>query len=243
MCGRLSCQLTWRQIHDQLSAWCVGLTAETLARPDPPTSYNVAPTQAVAVLRAAQTDERKDALDGAMLRWWLLPFWSKASTITYPTFNARSEDVAGKPAFREPFRERRCVVPVNGFYEWCKRDDGTKQPYYVTRADGQPTFFAGLWDRWVSPGGEGTIESCTVLTTSPNAEMASIHHRMPCVLEPEAVAGWVDPTTRDPERVGAFLRPAADGVLQKRAVSTRVNNARNDGPDLLGPADLGLFGE
>ncbi|MFT5423245.1 MAG: putative SOS response-associated peptidase YedK [Phycisphaerales bacterium] len=241
MCGRLSSQFTWPQIHELLSAWGVGLTTHARARPGPTPSYNVAPTESVPVLRAAGPDVPSGEVDSAMLRWWLVPFWSKTPTIKYPTFNARSEDAAGKPTFREPFRTRRCVVPVSGFYEWHKREDGTKQPYYITRADGAPACFAGLWDRWVSQDRSETVESCTILTTTPNAEMRPIHHRMPCVLEPEKVAAWTDPTMQDPEKVREFLGPAADGVLTMRPVSTRVNNARNNGPELLEPGDGGLF--
>jgi putative SOS response-associated peptidase YedK len=123
------------------------------------------------------------------------------------------------------------VLPVSGFYEWKKDAAGGKQPYYITRADGQPVYFAGLWDCW-----RDELESCTILTCRPNAEMAKVHSRMPCILEPERIAGWLSPEMEDPEQVAGFLAPAADGVLQMHPVSRRVNNARNQlGEELTAP--------
>lgn len=225
MCGRFVHEFTWKQLHDYLAVLGVPLTSDFTELPGPRPSYNVAPTATVPVIRAVA----EGALAPAMMRWWLVPSWSKSDQAKYATFNARSEDAASKPAFRSPFRRRRCVVPVSGFYEWQKTDEG-KQPHYIRRADGRPLMFAGLWDRW------GELESCTILTTVPNAEMKQLHHRMPCILEPEQLAGWCDPELEDLDQIQAKLRPAADGILETHQASMRVNNARtaND-PELTRP--------
>lgn len=225
MCGRYTYKFTWRQIHEHLAAFDIALAEAALEMADPPARYNVAPTTDVPVLRGSP--ERDHELTTAMMRWWLVPSWSKEPSTKYPMFNARSEDAAKKPSFRGPFRYRRCVIPASGFYEWKKLGDDTKQPYYITRADEHALYLAGLWDCW-----RDELESCSILTTTPNAEMAELHHRMPCILESENVWAWLDPAEQDPEAVQGLLRPAADGLLDTRPVSKRVGNTRNDDPTL-----------
>ena len=226
MCGRFTTKFSWRQIHEQLAAFDIALAEAALEMDDPPVRYNVAPTSDIPVLRAMPGSAR--TLETAAMRWWLVPSWSQEPTSKYATFNARAEDAATKPAFRGPFRRRRCLIPVSGFYEWRKIDDKTKQPYYITRADGELLYFAGLWDCW-----HDELESCTILTSTPNAEMAQLHNRMPCILEPEQVWAWVDPSQEDTAAVKAMLRPAPDGVLSTWPVSNRVGNTKNDDHDLI----------
>ncbi len=221
MCGRYTYKFTWRQIHEHLAAFNIALAEAALEMADPPARYNVAPTTDVPVLRALKGADH--TLDTAAMRWWLVPHWSKEPSTKYPMFNARSEDAASKPSFRGPFKYRRCVIPASGFYEWKKLDDKNKQPYYITRADQHVLYFAGLWDCW-----RDELESCSILTTTPNAEMAELHNRMPCILEPENVWAWLDPGVQEPEAVQGLLGPAADGVLETRPVSKRVGNTRND---------------
>ncbi len=182
--------------------------------------YNVAPTQPMPIVRATEDGSR----EVAVVRWGLVPAWVKdPAGLKLSLFNARAEGVAEKPSFRAAFRSRRCLVPVSGFYEW-QKVDGAKQPWFITRADGKPTFFAGLWESWGK--GEERLESGTIITTGPNAEMAGLHHRMPVVLEEDEFDVWLD---HGPEEV---LDAAPDGTLSIHRVSTRVNNARNQGPEL-----------
>lgn len=225
MCGRYTYKFTWRQIHEQLTAFDLALADAALQCADPPPRYNVAPTTDVPVLRAIK--DKTHVFETAQMRWWLVPSWSKEPSTKYPMFNARSEDAAKKPSFRGPFRYKRCIIPASGFYEWKKLGDKKKQPYYITRADGQVLYLAGLWDCW-----RDELESCAILTTSPNAEMGELHNRMPCILEPENLWQWCDPTQQDAEAVQPLLGPAPDGILETKPVSTRVGNVRNDEPSL-----------
>lgn len=234
MCGRYTYRFTWRQIHEHLSGFGLALEAACVAMAGPAARYNVAPTTDVPVLVARDGEEAGKGigpLSCAMMRWWLVPHWSQEPSTKYPMFNARSETAASKPAFRGPMKYRRCVLPASGFYEWKKIDSKTKQPHYITRADGEVLYFAGLWDCW-----RDELESCTILTTPANAEMSTVHDRMPCILEPSDVGAWVDPAQRDSAAVQGLLKPAGDGLLELRRVSKRVGNARVDGPELIEPA-------
>lgn len=226
MCGRLVFLFTWGELNTCVSSMNLSLVADSWSLDEIPVNYNAAPTASVPVLRSPQDEQAEGTLELALLRWWLLPAWSKTPEIRYATFNAKSEGAASKPAFRGPMRRRRCVLPVNGFYEWKKLESGGKRPYYISRADGELMMLAGLWDRWVSQDGGEAIESCTVLTTTPNAEMRAVHDRMPCVLEPEDVGNWCDPRVQDAREAVRVLVPAADGVLAMHEVDPRVGNAR-----------------
>ena len=222
MCGRFTHAYTWSQLRDHLEAFVSAMSRAMDDDASPRPSYNVAPTADAPALRI----DDDGALAPATMRWWLTPHWSKTAEAKYATFNARSEDAPGKPAFRAPFRRRRCVVPVSGFYEWKKLDDGAKQPVYITRADAAPMYLAGLWDRWAPPDGGDALESCAILTTGANDQMRAVHHRMPCVLEPERVGAWLDRAVEDPDVAGRELRPAPDGVLAMWPVDRRVGDAR-----------------
>lgn len=230
MCGRTTHLYTWREIYDQLAGFLDALdpTLADLDGPEP--AYNVPPKAEVPVLR-----NKDGVIAGAMMQWWLVPHWSKSPDSRYPTFNARSETAHEKPAFRTPFRERRCIVPVSGFYEWAKLPGGGKQPYYITRADGQVLLFAGLWDTWGDPSIGPPLESCTVLTTAANAQMSGVHDRMPCILEPEHLQAWMSSDTESVDVIRDLLEPAAEGLLQMHAVDPRVGNIRNTGIDLIEP--------
>lgn len=224
MCGR------YANIFKAWTEVWIGGELHLVPEFEPKVRYNIPPRSDVPVLVA-----EGDALGVRTMQWWLIPHWSKSADAKYATFNARSEDAASKPAFRGPFVRRRCVIPCSGFYEWQKHDDGSakpkKTPHFITRADAQPLYFAGLWDHWSD--GDTVLESCTILTTTPNAEMKKIHHRMPCVLEPERCVAWADPELHDRDTIQSFLRPAPDGVLTMHEVDPRVGNVRNDDPGLI----------
>ncbi len=203
-------------------------------RPNLPPRYNVAPTQEVPAVRLGDDGGRHLV----MLRWGLIPFWAKDAGIASKLINARAESVASTPAFRAAFRRRRCLIVADGFYEWQKpaRKGARKQPYRITRHDGEPFAFAGLWERWTEPATRQDVETCTVLTTDSNDLLAPIHGRMPVILDVENHDAWLDPSA-EPERLQALLRPYPDRQLTAFPISTRVNKVDNDDPGVIAPLD------
>jgi putative SOS response-associated peptidase YedK len=191
--------------------------------------YNVAPTQPVLAIR--ETDAGKREL--VPLRWGLVPFWSKGPDSRYSMINARAETVKSKPAYRNAFKHRRCLIPTEGFYEWQAEERG-KRPYLIRRTDGEPFGMAGLWETWSDPEGE-PLESCTVIVTDANELVRSLHHRMPVILAPKDYAEWLNPGSKDTEALMKMLRPADPGLWELRQVSRKVNSPKNDAPDLLEP--------
>jgi putative SOS response-associated peptidase YedK len=201
-------------------------------------SFNVAPTNEVYAVKA-----REGTRHLVTLRWGLVPFWAKDLKIGSRMINARAETVADKPAFRKAYQRYRCLVPADGFYEWAKEPGRkTKQPYFIHRSDGEPIVFAGLWERWRPRLEDGKtideeaepVESCTILTTTPNATMAKIHDRMPVLLAPSVWDDWLSDDT-DLDYIGSLLVPAPDDLLTLVPVSTAVNNVRNKGEELIRP--------
>ena len=197
-----------------------------------PMRYNIAPAQDVAAVRVVDGQRQL-----SLLHWGLIPFWAKDSKIAYNTINARSETASKAPSYRAAFRSRRCLIPGNGFFEWDKIS-GSKQPYFIDRADGDPMAFAGLWETWHDKEANTVIESCTILTTEAAEPVASIHPRMPVILEPEDFEAWLDPNEHHVERLQALLLPAALGVLELHPVSRYVNKATNDDPRCIEHVDL-----
>jgi putative SOS response-associated peptidase YedK len=193
--------------------------------------YNIAPTQTVSVALPAP-DHIARLL--RPMRWGLLPHWSKEPTTRAPMFNARGETLSEKPAFRVPFERKRCLIPADGFYEW-KREGKRKQPYVVRLRGDRPFAFAGLWDRWAPPG-QDPIESCTIVTTTPNSLVAAIHDRMPVILSPADYEPWLDVRSTRPVQAAALLRPFPNEMMVAYPVSAAVNDARNDSIDCLAPA-------
>jgi putative SOS response-associated peptidase YedK len=165
-----------------------------------------------------------------MVRWGLIPFWAKDVKIGNRLINARAESVSVKPAFRAAWKQRRCLVPADAFYEW-RRLEKRKQPYMVMLRDRGPFAFAGLWERWEAPDGE-RIESCTIITTDANELVRQIHDRMPVILDPVDYALWLDPSAK-PERLQPLLRPAVASALVAVPVSPRVNSPKNDDPSVI----------
>ena len=188
-------------------------------------SYNIAPTQRVPVVL-----KREGERVMTPARWGLLPGWVKdAKAFKTNLFNARSESAAEKASFRGPLRHKRAVIPALGFFEW-RREGGTKTPHYIQLPNGEPIGFAGLYDVW-----NDEVLSCTILTTTPNELMATLHDRMPVVLSPEDYDRWLDPDVTDPRDVEDLLRPYP-GEMQAYPVSSAVNSPRNNTVDLLQPA-------
>jgi putative SOS response-associated peptidase YedK len=195
--------------------------------------YNIAPTQEIAVVRA---DFVKGGRAAAMVRWGLIPSWSKEGATGPPMINARAESLAAKPTFRTAYRSRRCLIPADGFYEWQQRPDGgrgKKQPYYIHRPDGHPFAFAGLWESWTKAAGGPTIESCTIVTTEANAALRDLHDRMPVVLAPADYALWLDPGVVEPAALSHLLAPCSEDELVAEPVTTHVNRVANDDPKCI----------
>ena len=192
-------------------------------------SWNVAPTQqALVVRRHPTTGERY--LD--MLRWGLLPHFTKDLKIARKPINARSETAATSGMFKGALAARRCLVPADAFYEWLAMPDG-KQPYAIARADKTQLAFAGIWEGWRSPSGE-TVRTFTILTTAANTTMRQLHERMPVILEEADWSVWLGETEGD---ALALMQPAADDVVELWPVSRAVNSVRNNGPELLDRID------
>jgi len=194
--------------------------------------YNIAPTQEVPAIRRGSDDDRRHLV---LLRWGLIPSWAKEASIGSRMINARAESVAEKPAYRNAFRRRRCLIPADGFYEWQARPSGPKQPYLIAPAAGGPFAFAGLWELWTDKADGETVESFTIVTTEANRRLAAIHHRMPVVLAPADHDAWLDPAA-PADALLALLRPAPEETFVATPVSTRVNAVRNDDPSLIEPA-------
>ncbi len=189
--------------------------------PDLSPHYNIAPSQWVACVRTRSANHAR-AVD--RLRWGFVPSWARDPAMGRTLINARAETVADKPAFRRPFRERRCLVLADGYYEW-KRDGARTQPYYIRLNTQRPFAFAGLWDQWTARDGTA-LESCAILTTRPNASMALIHHRMPVIIHPADYDPWLDPALRDPARLVTLLTSCPADAMVAIPVGNAVNYPR-----------------
>ena len=224
MCGRarLSSDLSEIKI-------AFGIPPERPA-PNFAASWNVAPTDPLPVVRF-DAKERHRSLD--VMRWGLVPYWAKDIKIGYSTINARAEDIDTKPAFREAFRQRRCLVPLDNFYEWKKTAAG-KQPYAIGLRGGKLMAMAGLWETWRSPGGE-RIRSFTIITTTPNELCAELHDRMPVVLKLDVWPVWLGEASADVPRLKALLAPYPSDDMICWPVSARVGNVKNNDPGLIEP--------
>jgi putative SOS response-associated peptidase YedK len=228
MCGRYS--LT---SPPELLATLFGLARAPSLSP----RYNIAPTQAAPVVRVRTGAAEKKTRGMELLRWGLIPQWADDPAIGNRMINARAETINEKPAYRQAFRDRRCLVPADGFYEWQVLGKG-KQPHFIHRADNQPMAIAGLWERCEKAGPE-PIESFTILTTSPNDLMRELHDRMPVIIEPEDFDRWMDPSVEDLDTLVRLLRPCAAGVLAAFPVGAYINNPRNEGPQCVEPVVAG----
>jgi putative SOS response-associated peptidase YedK len=188
--------------------------------------YNIAPTQPIPVIRQHPKEPIRQI---SLMKWGLIAHWSKSASDAARTINARSETAATKPAFRDPLKFRRCLIPADSFYEW-KRTGTTKQPYCFEVNEGELFAFAGLWDGWKNPKGQW-IKTCTILTTTPNAVTSAIHDRMPVILDPDSYDLWLDPGMQDVRAISELLKPYDAHSMRCYPVSTRVNHVENDDED------------
>lgn len=221
MCGRFTLRAPAQLIAEQFSLFEL---------PSLKARFNVAPTQPILAVR--QGAGQREAV---MLHWGLVPSWAKDPGMGSRMINARVETVAEKPAYRAAFRRRRCLVVADGFYEWQKQGR-TKQPYFIRMADNRPFAFAGIWESWEGAD-HSYLESCSLLTTAPNALMAPIHDRMPVILVPENYDAWLDPSREGGEGLLALCGPYPPGGMVAGPVGRVVNNPRNDSPECIAPLD------
>ncbi|HEX4009607.1 MAG TPA: SOS response-associated peptidase [Solirubrobacteraceae bacterium] len=219
MCGRYS--LATPDPFDLRARFPIGESAEVRRR------YNVAPGDEVL----AVTTDKEGHPRGDLLRWGLVPSWAKSPDTGLKMINARVETARERPAFRRAFERYRCLIVADGFYEWRPTQGGPKQPFHITRTDGGPFAFAGLWSVWYPPEGD-KLRTCTILTTAANSAIVSMHDRMPVILAPGAEDAWLDTATPRSE-LDEILRglPADQTALTE--VGLAVNDARYDGPDCL----------
>ena len=218
MCGRFTQQRPTSELAEIFEA------ADRAA--DDGGHYNVAPTDEAAVV--VQRDDERAIV---RYRWGLIPHWADSPKIASRTINARAETVGSMPAFRDALRRRRCLVPVDGFYEW-RRDGRQRQPFRIERADGGPLVLAGLWAGWRDPEVGEVRRTFTIVTTRANAAIAPLHDRMPVALPESAWAAWLDTRSTDLGELHGMLGPT-DDELSIYPVVPLVNNVRNNGPELL----------
>lgn len=188
--------------------------------------YNIAPTQEVLGV-----SESPDGREMTFYKWGLVPSWAKDASMGARLINARSETVQEKPAFRAAFKQRRCIIPADGFYEW-QRTEGRKQPFFFRMRDERPFGFAGLWEGWEGEGGQ-VINSCTILTTEANEVLRPVHDRMPVILHPDEYEVWLDTDVRKLDLIKEMLRPYPAEEMMSYPVSTAINSPRNQGAELI----------
>jgi putative SOS response-associated peptidase YedK len=196
--------------------------------------YNIAPTDRIPTVRQ---DRKQPVRELSLMRWGLIPCWSKDASGAAGMINARAESAATKPAFRDALKARRCLIPADGFYEW-KKLAKSKQPYCLTLRDESIFAFAGIWDRWKAPDGN-SIETCAILTGPPNELAATVHDRMPIILPADNYDLWLDPGFTNAKEVAEMLKPLPAGLMKSFPVSTRVNAVKNDDPGCAEPLQEG----
>jgi len=223
MCGRFSLI----QTGHRLATACQLKTVPVLGP-----RYNIAPTQPVVTIIATTTEPEPH---NQLLRWGLIPRWAKDAAIGNRLINARAETVTEKPSFRAAFKQRRCLVLADGFYEWQRQDSKTKQPYYILLQDHRPFAFAGLWEYWHDPNSGAKLQTCTIMTTAANELIQPLHNRMPAILATEHYASWLDPNYYQPQVLQAMLYPYDASAMKSYPVSTLVNNPQTDSPECIAP--------
>jgi len=236
MCGRVDIHTPPAELARALEAQ-LAAGVDSDGRP----SWNVAPTRSVPAL--VDDNNHRRVLD--LFRWGLVPHWAKDPSIGNRLINARAETAATKPAYRQAIQRRRCLVVVDGFYEWAVPDATRpkyKVPYYFHRADKQPITFAGLYETWwdksrsKDPDPETYLQTCVIITTDAGPDMVEIHDRMPVIIESTDMDQWLDPDVEDPEAVTGLLTPSKAGTLLRYPISRDVNSPRNDVPTSSSPA-------
>lgn len=225
MCGRYGRRADKQRIAEWFQTHNTNVFDESTFAP----SFNVAPQSMQPVVRL---DSESGSRELAIMRWGLVPFWSKDAKIAYSTINAKAETITSSPLYREAMKRRRCLVPADWFYEWQKIDAKTKQPFAIGMKDNAPFAFAGLWETWKEKETGRTLETYTVITTDPNELMQPLHNRMPVILRPQDYSRWLEPG--EPSRLPIdLLRPFDADAMKAWKVSARVGNVRNNDPECV----------
>lgn len=195
--------------------------------------YNIAPTQPIPVIRQNPKEPIREL---SLVRWGFIPSWAKDPSVAVKMINARSETADTKPAFRDALKSRRCLIPADGFYEWA-RTGKSKQPYCFEVDEGELFAFAGIWDRWKDPSGK-LVETCSILTMTPNTVTSPVHDRMPVILDPEGYDLWLDPGMRNVAAASELLKPYDARTMRSYPVSTHINLVTNDDEACSAPVEL-----
>src|SRR5215469_9427989 len=195
--------------------------------------FNIAPTQPVPVVRQHPKESVRQL---SVMKWGLIPHWAKDPPIATRTINAKSETAATKPAFRDPLKFRRCLIPADGFYEW-QRAGKSKQPFCFEVSDGELFAFAALWDGWKDANGHW-VKTCSILTTTPNAVTSTVHDRMPVILDPDSYDLWLDPEMQNVAVISELLKPYDARLMRCYPVNTRINNVANDDEECSHPVKV-----
>jgi len=196
-------------------------------QPNFPPRYNIAPTQPIPIVRM-----NAEKVEFALVRWGLVPAWVKEISPSKPLINARAETLLEKPSFKKAAMRRRCLLPVNGYYEWYRAKDAPPLPYYIQQKEGDLFAIAGVWEHWQDANGN-ELESAALITTQANKTLSPIHHRMPVILDKAAQERWLNVAECSAKEVYEDLIPADDELLMAHRVSARVNKVANDDPELL----------
>jgi len=221
MCGRFTNSAKAKDIEKEFK---VGRLNQVRFEP----RYNIAPTQIIPAV--IETDGKRVA---AEFRWGLIPSWAKDESIGSKMINARAETLAEKPSFRNAFKSRRCIIPASGFYEWSKKGDQGKQPFYFYLKDKEVFGFAGLFEEWLDKESGELVETCTIITTEANEVLEPVHDRMPVILKPEDYDQWLDEKEKSTDRLQGLLVPFAAGSMASHAVGKAVNSPSYDSPELI----------
>jgi putative SOS response-associated peptidase YedK len=220
MCGRFTLRT---RLNELLQAFAVESQLEREPR------FNIAPSQSILTIRNDPMGDRREL---AILRWGLIPSWADDIRIGNRLINARAETLTTKPSFRSALKSRRCLVLADGFYEW-EKSGKAKQPYFIQMADERPFVFAGLWERWAKSS--PAIESCTIITTTPNVLVADIHDRMPVILAEDAAKTWLDRDVDNTELLTSLLEPYPADQMTAYPVGDIVNSPQHDSADCIQP--------
>ena len=218
MCGRFALGIPKQRLEEHFGC----------EFPETGPRYNIAPGQDILVV-----GENESGRHAAPFRWGLVPHWADAPSTKYRMINARCESAASKPAFRDAFSRRRCLVPAQGFFEW-KREGESKTPWFISLKTGEPMALGGIWELWRR--GDEQLYSCAVMTCQPNELVAKLHDRMPVIIEPTDYGRWLDPGLSDTSEIAALCRPLPAGLLAAHPVGSKVNSPRNDDASIIEPA-------
>lgn len=195
-------------------------------------SYNIAPSSQILLAR----NNAKGGRELVALKWGLVPSWSREPKTEYSTINARAETIDEKPTFKSAFKSRRCLIASDGFIEWQKNSDGTKQPHFISLVDSKPFAFAGIWERWELEG--QWLESCSIIVTQANELMKPIHDRMPVILSPDYYDAWMNGKETNTSNLKSLLVPYPSDRMKAYPISTLINSPRNNHSDLMLPLTI-----